>query len=179
LRIPFHTGYFGVNFFRGNSKIVLPFTANIPSMKERESSKKVHRLKIDTRFPFQTIGISCHENDYRLIWAINAKLQTAFVKIADFNDSDEADPKKSFSRYYFENAGQCVSFYILSNRCDNGYLIPEYRKVDYFLFLKGETESGYAEALIRRLKQVDILSTAFLIDNNTIRSIKRLMHLDA
>ena len=33
--------------------------------------KKVHKLKIDTQFPFQIIGISSHENDYRLIWAVN------------------------------------------------------------------------------------------------------------
>jgi len=41
---------------------------------------------------------------------------------------------------------------ILSNRCDNGYLMPEYRMVDYFLFLKGETDSGFKEEIIRKLK---------------------------
>jgi hypothetical protein len=148
-------------------------------MKEKESSKKVHKLKIDTRFPFLTIGISCHENDYRLIWAINAKLNTAFVKIDDFNDYKGTETENYFSRYYFEDADRYISFYILSNRCNNGYLVPEYRKVDYFLFLKGEIEPGFAEAMVGKLKQVDILSTAFLIDNHTIRSIKKLVHLDA
>jgi hypothetical protein len=148
-------------------------------MKEKESSKKIHKLKIDTRFPFLTIGISCHENDYRLIWAINAKLSTAFVKIDDFNDYSVTGAENSFSRYYFEEADRYIAFYILSNRCNNGYLIPEYRKVDYFLFLKGETDPGFAEAIVSKLKQVDILSTAFLIDNRTIKSIKKLVHLDA
>jgi len=148
-------------------------------MKERESSKKVHKLKIDTRFPFLTIGISCHENDYRLIWAVNAKLNTAFVKIDDFNDYSVTGEAKTFSRYYFEDADRYISFYILSNRCDNGYLVPEYRKFDYFLFLRGETESGFAEAMVGKLKQIDILSTAFVIDNHTIKSIKKLQHLDA
>jgi hypothetical protein len=148
-------------------------------MKERESPKKVHKLKIDTRFPFLTIGISCHENDYRLIWAVNAKLNTAFVKTDDFNDYNETGAVKTFSRFFFEDADRYISFYILSNRCDNGYLVPEYRKVDYFLFLKGETEPGFAEAMVGKLKQVDILSTAFLIDNHSIKSIKKLAHLDA
>jgi hypothetical protein len=148
-------------------------------MKERESSKKVHKLKIDTRFPFLTIGISCHENDYRLIWAINAKLNTAFVKIDDFNDCRVTGEAKTFSRYYFEDADRYISFYILSNRCDNGYLVPEYRKFDYFLFLRGETDPGFAEAMVGKLKQIDILSTAFVVDNHTIKSIKKLQHLDA
>ncbi len=47
------------------------------------------------------------------------------------------------------------------------------------MFLKGETESGFAEAMVGQLKQVDILSTAFLVDNRTIKSIKKLLHLDA
>jgi hypothetical protein len=148
-------------------------------MKERESSKKVHKLKIDTRFPFLTIGISCHENDYRLIWAVNAKLNTAFVKIDDFNDYITTGAEKSFSRYFFEDADRYISFYILSNRCDNGYLVPEYRKVDYFLFLKGETEPGFAEAMVGKLKQVEIISTAFLIDIHSLKSARKLLHIDA
>jgi len=152
---------------------------NEPDMNERESSKKVHKLKIDTRFPFRTIGISCHENDYRLIWAVNAKLNTVFVKIDDFADYSATGEGKTFSRYYFEDADRYISYYILSNRCDNGYLVPEYRKFDYFLFLRGETAPGYAEALVAKLKQIDILSTAFLIDNHTIKSIKKLLNLDA
>jgi hypothetical protein len=148
-------------------------------MKERASSKKVHKLKIDTRFPFRSVGISCHENDYRLIWAVNAKLNMAFVKIDDFRDYDETGTERFFSRYFFEDADRYISFYIISNRCDNGYLVPEYRKVDYFMFLKGEMEPGFAEAMAGKLKQVEILSTAFLIENRTLKSIKKLVHLDA
>ena len=82
---------------------------NEPDMNERESSKKVHKLKIDTRFPFRTIGISCHENDYRLIWAVNAKLNTVFVKIDDFKPNQaknfrlEKDNKKSLSKVGFQS----------------------------------------------------------------------------
>jgi len=148
-------------------------------MKDRETSKRVHKLKIDNQFPFRTIGISSHENDYRLIWAINAKLHTAFVKMANYKAFNETVAENEFSRYFFEDEDRYISFYILSNRCDNGYLVPEYRKVDYFMFLKGETEPGFAEAMVGKLKQVDILLTAFLVDNRTLKSIKKLSHLDA
>jgi hypothetical protein len=148
-------------------------------MKDRVSSKKVHKLKINVQFPFKTIGISSHENDYRLIWAINAKWNTPFVKIADIEVIDNKGSENKFSRYFFEDEDKCVSFYIISNRCDNGYMVPEYRMVDYLLFLKGEIEPGFPEEMIRKLKQVDIISTAFLIDNKTIKSIKKLLHLDA
>lgn len=147
-------------------------------MKDRESSKKVHKLKVDTQFPFRTIGISSHENDYRLIWAINTKLHTAFVRIDNFRALDANGTENEFSRYFFEDQDRYFACYIISNRCDNGYMIPEYRMVDYFMFLKGEIESGFPDEMIRQLKQVEIISTAFLVDNKTIKSIKRLLHLD-
>ena len=33
-----------------------------------------HFLENDFEYTFQLIGISCHEKDYRLCWAINQKL---------------------------------------------------------------------------------------------------------
>jgi hypothetical protein len=147
-------------------------------MKARESSKKVHKLKVDTQFPFRTIGISSHENDYRLIWAINTKLHTAFVKIDNFRALDGTGAENEFSRYFFDDEDRYFTYYIISNRCNNGYMVPEYRMVDYFIFLKGEVAPTFPEELILKLKQVDIISTAFLIENKTIKSIKRLLHLD-
>jgi hypothetical protein len=147
-------------------------------MKDRESSKKIHRLKVDAQFPFKIIGISSHENDYRLIWAVNANLHTRFVKIENFRIPDAKGIENEFSRYYFEDEDRYIACYIISNRCDNGYMVPEYRTVDYFMFLKGETGTGFTSETIRRLKRIEIISTAFLIDNKTIRSIKRLNHLD-
>ena len=148
-------------------------------MKARESSKKVHKLKVDTQFPFRTIGISSHENDYRLIWAINTKLHTAFVKIDNFRALDGTGAENEFSRYFFDDEDRYFSYYIISNRCNNGYMVPEYRMVDYFMFLKGEIAPGFAEEMIRKLKQVEIISTAFLIDKKNLKSVKKLLHLDA
>jgi hypothetical protein len=147
-------------------------------MKSQESSKKVHKLKVDLEFPFSVIGISSHENDYRLIWAINENLNMTFVKIENFRALDGTGEENEFSRYLFENPDRYLSFYIISNRCDNGYLVPEYRMVDYFLFLKGDTEPDFPEKLARKLKQVGIISTAFPIEHKKIKSLKKLLHLD-
>ena len=147
--------------------------------KERKSSKKIHKLKIDTQFPFMIIGISSHENDYRLIWAINSKLHTDFKRIGNFIPDDKSDSGYEFSRYYFEDEDSFIAYYIVSNRCPDGYLLPDYRTTDYFLFLKGEIEPGLPEELSKKLKQVEIVSTAYIIDKKSVKSIKKLLHLDA
>ncbi|MBN2764590.1 MAG: IPExxxVDY family protein [Bacteroidales bacterium] len=147
-------------------------------MNGKDSSKKVHRLKIDLEFPFSVIGISSHENDYRLIWAINENLNVNFVKIENFRALDVTGSENEFSRYFFEDPDRYLSLYVLSNRCDNGYLLPEYRMVDYFLFLKGGTKPGLPEEMATKLKQVEIISTAFPIEHKKIKSLKKLLHLD-
>lgn len=141
--------------------------------------KKVHKLKIDTQFPFQIIGISSHENDYRLIWAVNTGINTAFVRISNFEVSDGKQNNNEFSRYFYDDTDRCLGLYIISNRCDNGYLVPEYRNIDYFLFVKGECEPGYPSGLAVKLKKVEIISTAFVIDQKSIRSLKKILYLDA
>jgi hypothetical protein len=134
---------------------------------------------VDTHFPFKIIGISSHENDYRLIWAINSKLNLAFSRIGEFKTLDESGKGMEFSRFFLEDESRFISFYIISNRCSQGFLLPEYRTMDYFLFLKGELDDNYPEILIKRLKSVEIISIAFLIEKPSGKTMKKLMHLDA
>ncbi len=147
-------------------------------MKDHEKIKKIHKLKIDERFSFRIIGISSHENDYRLIWAINSGLQLSFFKISNLKLNDKLGNIMEFSRYLFENETLQYSYYIISNLCPEGILIPEYRTIDYFMLIKGSFSEGFIEETIRKLKKIGIISAAFPINVNSVKSIKRLMHVD-
>lgn len=147
-------------------------------MKKQEKTKKIHKLKIDEHFPFHTIGISCHENDYRLIWAINTGLQLSFIKASNLKVTDKQGNVIEFSRYFYEDETLQYNFYIISNICPEGILVPEYRTIDYFLFIKGSFSDSFIEDITRKLKTVSIISAVFTIDVNSLKSKKRLMHLD-
>ncbi len=147
-------------------------------MKNQEKAKKVHKLKVDDRFPYRIIGISSHENDYRLIWAINAGLQLSFVKISNLKLNDKQGNIIEFSRYYFEDETLQYSFYIISNLCPEGILLPEYRTIDFFMFIKGTFSESYFNDTIGKLKKIEIISAVFPIDVNSVKSIKRLIHID-
>lgn len=147
-------------------------------MKDQGKTKKSHKLKFDERFPFHIIGISSHENDYRLIWAINTGLQLSFVKISNLKLNDKQGNTMEFSRYLFEDETLQYSYYIISNLCPEGILIPEYRAIDYFMFVKGPFAEGFIEETTGKLKKIGIISAAFPINVNSVKSIKRLMHVD-
>jgi hypothetical protein len=147
-------------------------------MKGQEKTKKIHKLKIDEHFPFHIIGISCHENDYRLIWAINTGLQLSFVKASNLKVKVKQGKIVEFSRYFFEDEMLQYNYYIISNICPESILIPEYRTIDYFLFIKGSFSEGFIEEITRKLKKIEIISAVFIINVNSVKSIKRLMHLD-
>jgi len=46
--------------------------------------KRLHKLAVEPDYRFFLIGISSHENDYHLCWAINQKLNLNLQKRANY-----------------------------------------------------------------------------------------------
>lgn len=137
--------------------------------------KKTHRLSFKSEHDYILIGISSHENDYRVCWAINNDLGTNFVKTENlkiFNQKLSAS--QEFSLYIYENEDSLNRFHLVANRCENGYYIPELKNIDFFLQIFGDTADDYINELIKRIKGLDIITGVFLIDPEILRSKDRL-----
>lgn len=106
---------------------------------------------------FTIIGISSHENDYRLSWSINEQLGFAFAQ----GDNLVNSVGKEFACFVHEDEDQTLL--LISNRCDNGFLLEKYRNFDFIL--KFDTELNEAEiyAWLRDLRKVPLISAAFQI----------------
>lgn len=50
------------------------------------------RLEIEDSFDFRVIGVSCHEKDYRLVWALNSISGFDFTRMDDLK-TDQDDKK--------------------------------------------------------------------------------------
>jgi hypothetical protein len=128
------------------------------------NNKKVHRLKIAGPNPFRLLGISSHENDYRLSWAVNRKLGMDFRKTENIkvqqNDNRE---KLEFSVFQFIREDQFIKINLISNRCPDGFLVSELKNIDFFLQIFGETSQEYLDNIVARVKMIDIVSAVFEI----------------
>jgi len=134
--------------------------------------KKLHKLNVDYKHDFMLIGIASHENDYRLSWALNNELNFNFTKV---NDTVISHPKHKieipYSTYFSDNPID-LGCYLISNKSEMGFLLPNLKNIDFILRIPQDLEGNFMDELLLKLKQVDIVITAFLIEDIADRMIK-------
>jgi len=145
-------------------------------MANQKDKKKALKLKIDNEINFKIIGISSHENDYRIVWAINEKLGVQFVKV-DNLVIHQAKLKEDleFSRYLLDDEERYLKFYLISNRCPNGFLFPEVKNLDFILQVIGEFPASDLKDLEKRIKSIEVVSTAIILQPEKIKGIGNIL----
>lgn len=134
------------------------------------------KLEIEYDYDFVLIGIASHEKDYRICWAINNKLGFDLKKTEDLEIKDKKQTESSmFSMYMYENTEQYSEYYVIANRSANGLLVPEQKQVDYFLMIRGTVTDEQVEDIIKQLREVNLVLTAYEIDPNQLRSKQNLL----
>lgn len=127
-------------------------------------------------FDFQLIGLASHENDYRLSWAINSNLHFNLIqtKPHQITPKNAIEPA-SFNVFEFEDEDNYLKYLLISNRSENGFLIPEFKNIDYFLELQGEISEEEIQSFKQKLNSIDIIQTSIVIDIQSLKSKKNLV----
>lgn len=138
--------------------------------------KKQHKLAYQPEYDFTLIGIASHENDYKLSWALNQKFNFSFIRVESLliNDS-KLQVAQSFVVYNFEDKTAGLSFNLISNRCDNGFLIEELKNIDYFLQIFGDINTSLINKFRTDLIKIDVIITAVIIDPKSLLSKQKLI----
>lgn len=157
-----------------------------------------HTLKIEYDYDFVLIGISSHEKDYRLCWALNNVLGIDLTK----TESLEIKSKKQiapsfFSLFNYENEDEFVEYFVIANQSENklvasktntlfvkgtkepgpadGILIPEHKQMDYFFVIKGEVDDEKTSEVIKKIKEIDLILAAVRLDVSELKSKANLI----
>ncbi len=131
-------------------------------------------LSLEDDFDFILIGISCHTKDYRLCWKLNKVLNSDLVRTKDLEISRKGEVT-SFSFYEFIDEDNYLEYYLISNLGNNGYLISEQKKVDFFLMLKGNTSANQIQDFICKINSLSLVLTSFKIDPTQLKSKQNLL----
>jgi len=128
--------------------------------------KKVHKLSIEPETDFKIIGISSHENDYRLSWAFNKYLGYKFSKSENLViQKSKQIIEQSYSVYNYIDEDNSLQFQLIANHSENGFLIPELKNIDFFLKISGDSNDSTINELVTKLKKIEIINTAFKLDD--------------
>lgn len=139
---------------------------------------------------FTLIGIHSTEEDYKLAYTLNQKLNTKFKRFKqnlDFKNSNA-----QFPLFEYKNSCSLENYYLINNKDvqiienNNGvelfggnyttisYLIPEKKRVDYFLKIEGCNQK-LALKIINELNSLNQIITSYTIDSSKLKSKNHLI----
>ena len=131
-------------------------------------------LEVEEDYDFELVGICSHVKDYRLSWEINKALEYDLEKDDNYEINVKGD-RQSYSFFSFIDDENLVEFYLINNRRSNGILIPEEKKSDYFLMIRGVLRGGHKEELIEKISNIKNVLTTYEIEVDQLKSKSNLL----
>lgn len=134
---------------------------------------------------FTLIGIHSTEEDYKLAYILNQELNTKFSRF--HQNLDFQNSTAEFPLFEFKDDCSLENYYLINNKdiqvlerkeveglfdgsyTTISYLIPEKKRVDYFLKIEG-CNPNLALKLINKLNSLKQVITSYTIDTNTLKS---------
>ncbi len=145
-------------------------------MPASNKKKQVLKLIIDNSINYGLIGISSHENDYRLVWAINSQFNIQFTRSENLViRHPKQDLDIEFSRFFYNDENRYLTYTLISNRCPDGFLFPEIKNFDFLFQVSGEVKESDMKEIIRKLKTVSVISASFYLQPEKLKGIGRIL----
>lgn len=133
-------------------------------------------LKYEPDLDFILIAITAPLKDYRLCFKINRQLAYDFKRIDElallFNSGQRT---LSFNRYSYRPADTGTEFYLLANKGDEGFLIPEMKKADYFMLIRNYIDEEDVEQIVTGLNRIPDVLVAAEVDPKRLKSKENLV----
>lgn len=156
----------------------------------------VHKLLVDDFYDpsFSLIAIHCRLEDYRMAYLLNKHLNINLVRLP--NDLDYRYLDSNYSVYEWEDVQQQTIWNLISNVCKKEeaslqssgslfnteqiilktyYLLPEFKKVDYFIKISTDEGSIDEKELLNKLQDIPQLITSYSVDVENIKSKDNLI----
>ena len=135
---------------------------------------------------YTLIGIHTVLEDYRLAYLLNENLQIRFSKSQKDLEFEGDKNNGSFSIYNFHSKKYAFDWSLIANISKiehqaalneffsitetRTYLIPEAKKVDFFIKISGELDAEFVKDTIKKIKKIEQVITSYSIDKNTLKS---------
>ena len=158
----------------------------------------IHKLDLDEfdEIDYHLIAIHTTLEDYRFAYFINQHLPVNLSKSNEEILISIKEGETQFSRFYFDDEDNFVSWNLIQNKNEvigqneiinqdlfsnssqevatKVFLLPELKKVDYFLKIESDDDLELA-GIVKKLKSIKSLSTVYVVETETIKSKNNLI----
>ncbi|MBC8173409.1 MAG: IPExxxVDY family protein [Chitinophagales bacterium] len=120
-------------------------------------------------------GIVTPLKSYRLCWFINQIFDLELKKIDDLVITLHDKRKQlHFSRFRYEEQITMSAFFILENKHDGEFLLPDIKKADFILFIKGTYYQAHRQAFMQKLKLINEIQVVLPVEPKTLKSKSKI-----
>ena len=155
----------------------------------------LHKLLVDDFYDdtYKLIAIHCGLEDYRLAYLLNQSLDLRLQRKAE--DLDMEYLKASYSIFEWNNVSQYITWNLVANVCkkeeDSLYstglfqtnekviktfnLVPEYKKVDYFIKISDEIQNVNEKLILNKLQNIPQIITSYTVNPTKLKSKDHLI----
>ncbi|MEL1241256.1 IPExxxVDY family protein [Flavobacterium flavipallidum] len=159
----------------------------------------VHKLSLDEfdEIDYNLIAIHTSLEDYRLAYFINQKLPINLAKSKDEVQINIKEGETKFSRFYFYDEENTVAWNLVQNINEvvseknqeiqnlfsdtsenistKVYLLPEFKKADYFLKIENTDDNIDVNQIKTILNTIDNITTVYTVETKQIKSKNNLI----
>ena len=140
---------------------------------------------------YSLVGIHSTEEDYRLAYLLNKHLKTKLTRFKHNLDFENSDAE--FPLFEFKDKNSYINYYLINNKYKTfvqnqnntglfggnystiSYLIPEKKKIDFFLKIEGSYCENFMKSLIEKLNTINQIITSYSIEPTTLKSKDHLI----
>lgn len=140
---------------------------------------------------YTLIGVHTALNDYKLAYKLNQILEVRLNRAEYELDFEDKLTKSSYPIFEYTDKEFDSHWFLITNvfkekRKTNGvglfeesyfktFLIPEKKKVDYFLKIEGDYSYEFIIKTIEKIKKIPQVLTSYTIDSDTLKSKENLI----
>ena len=158
----------------------------------------IHKLFIDDfeDVDYQLLAIHTTLDDFRIEYYINQKLPILLSKCKKDILIETDKQKTAFTHFNFEDKKKSVFWTLIENKkeisllqknntvnlfnaqqefTNTYYLLPELKKVDYFLKIEGDENQINTSSITNKLKTIDQVTTVYPVKKSQLKSKNNLI----
>jgi len=146
---------------------------------------------------YSLIAIHTSLEDYRLAYFINQKLLVNLNKSEKEIQITVKEGEAHFSRFHYYEKKKDISWDLIQNKNEvihqqkeenqslfsnmglevatKVYMLPEFKKADYFLKIENSAENLHLSGILNTLNTIDNIATLYIVDTNKIKSKNNLI----
>jgi hypothetical protein len=141
-------------------------------------AKKILEFDVEDHLDFEVTGIICAYKDYRLCYEISKALQVEFRRTEDLELRLERKHSTGwFSLYQYISSDE-EEFYLLSNKGNHTWFVPEQKHIDYFLVIRNRSPFTDPEHICSRLREIQLISSVIPIDITSLKSADNFLYIE-